>query len=940
VAIAAGVYALISGTVSFLGWALDIPRLTDWNNSGISIQPNTTVAVICSGLALILLALPTRGHARHAPAALGMVVAFIGASTLFQYFTGITLEHLNTALMFGRQWGRVGVIHPGRMGPPAATSWMLIGIALVLAARVPRRSKARILVPAIALSTLSIASLSLVGYLYGASRLYSIPTLTVIALQTATFIAAVSLGLAAIVPQHGVVRLMSEGSAAGVLVRRAAFAIIFVAITLGFIRVRGEQAGLYDSAFGTAMRTIIEIALLLGLLWWTARAVSRQNQRVREHEQLLRSVTENARVGLVIVSPDHRYLYANRAYAEVLGLPAYGIVGRRVGDVLPSVYESEVRPRLDRAFHGQHVQYELALPDRDRSVAVTYQPQAENGVISSVIVAVVDISERKRAEETLRRAVEFDEAVMNNMGEGLYTVDKSGLVTSMNAAAERLFGWTLDELRGRRMHDVTHYKHRDGTPFPAEECAGLQVLREGAVLTEHEDCFIRKDGTFFDVVFSAAPIRERGEITGLVVVFRDISERKRLELERGQLLESERAARAEAERQSVLKDEFLATLSHELRTPLNAILGWSQMLRPGQSSQEDLSEGLEVIARNARIQTQLIEDLLDMSRIISGKVRLDVQRVDLPSIIEAAIESLRPAAEAKSIRLRRVLDPHAGPVTGDPSRLQQVLWNLLSNAIKFTPRDGRVQIFLERVNSHVEITVTDTGQGIRPEFLPHVFERFRQADSSTTRRHGGLGLGLSIVRHLVELHGGGVRARSPGPGKGSTFVVTLPLTIIHPEEPSPVRRHPSASPENAPCGDLPRLENVKVLFVDDEPDARALVKRLLEECGAAVTSASSASEALRVLSTVRPDVLISDIGMPERDGYELLRAVRGLPDPQLSQTPAIALTAFARSDDRLMALQAGYQMHISKPVEPAELIASVASLAGRITLGQAPVRGI
>ena len=400
-------------------------------------------------------------------------------------------------------------------------------------------------------------------------------------------------------------------------------------------------------------------------------------------------------------------------------------------------------------------------------------------------------------------------------------------------------------------------------------------------------------------------------------------------LEREKLLESERFARAEAERASQMKDEFLATLSHELRTPLSSILGWSQLLRGGGKNPGDLEKGLDIIERNTRVQTQLIEDLLDMSRIISGKVRLDVQPVEPTSFIEAAIETVRPAAEAKGIRIEKLLDPGAGPVSGDPNRLQQVVWNLLSNAIKFTPREGKVQVVLERVNSHIEVSVADTGMGIEPKFLEHVFERFRQQDSSTTRRYGGLGLGLSIVKNLVELHGGTVRARSEGQGRGATFSVNLPVAVVHRAD-SPSRTHPETS--KAPPADIKMVDltGITVLVVDDQPDARDLVARVLADCNARVLSAGSADEALALVESERPTVLVSDIGMPDVDGYELLRRVRALGEARGGKVPAIALTAFARSEDRTRALRAGFVVHVSKPVEPSELIATVASVVGRV----------
>ncbi len=407
---------------------------------------------------------------------------------------------------------------------------------------------------------------------------------------------------------------------------------------------------------------------------------------------------------------------------------------------------------------------------------------------------------------------------------------------------------------------------------------------------------------------------------------------KSVAMEREELLDAERAARAEAERIIRTKDEFLATLSHELRTPLNAILGWLQLLRVGKMGQKDLTRGLEVIERNARVQARLIEDLLDMSRIISGKARLDVKTVDLASVIDAALESVQPAAQAKSIRLTTSIDASASRAAGDQARLQQVLWNLLSNAIKFTPSGGSVEVSLRPAGDALEIAVSDTGQGIAPEFLPHVFERFRQADSSVTRLHSGLGLGLAIARHLVELHGGTIRAESKGSGQGATFTVKLPGAAESQRDRAPASEAPavrrgrhSAILSLAP----PPLDGVKVLFVDDDQDARDLGVHILSEHRAEVIPAASVGEALDALKRERPTVLVSDIGMPGEDGYALIGKVRELGDDGGGGTPAVALTAYADPDDRRRALLAGFQVHLPKPVDPVELVAAVATLAGR-----------
>lgn len=399
--------------------------------------------------------------------------------------------------------------------------------------------------------------------------------------------------------------------------------------------------------------------------------------------------------------------------------------------------------------------------------------------------------------------------------------------------------------------------------------------------------------------------------------------------EKQRLLENERVARSEAERASQLKDEFLATLSHELRTPLNAILGWSQLILSGNMKNDDIHRGLETIERNARAQNKLIEDLLEMSSIISGKVRLDMQQLDVVSLIEAAVESVKPTAQAKGVALQKKIAPRISPIIGDPNRLQQIFWNLLSNSLKFTPKGGKIEVVVEQSSSFLEIRINDSGLGIAPEFMPYVFDRFRQGDASLTRQYGGLGLGLAIVKQLVELHGGAVRAESAGAAQGSSFVVHLPLSAADnvKNEPAPTLRE-YFDEKNPP------LAGLKVLVIDDEFDACELIKRMLTQCKADVISAASATEGLELLKIDRPDVIISDISMPGKNGYQFIAEVRDLPEKEGGKTPAIALTAFARADDRARAMSAGYDNHLPKPVDPVELITAINNLARRIPIDE------
>ena len=547
----------------------------------------------------------------------------------------------------------------------------------------------------------------------------------------------------------------------------------------------------------------------------------------------------------------------------------------------------------------------------------------EDGNATGMIGVVHDVTDRKKLELIQHRLA----AVVESSDDAIVSKDLKGIVQTWNSGAERIFGYSAAEMIGTPILRLIPPELRN------EEATILERQRRGERIDHYETVRVTKDGRRIDVSLTVSPIRDsRGIVVGASKVARDITARKRAEQE---LLEAERRARSEAERISFMKDEFLATLSHELRTPLNAIVGWAQVLRNRPHGDSDVREGLAVIDRNARVQAQLIEDLLDMSRIISGKVRLDNQRVDLQDVVRAAIASVRHLADAKDITVQLELDQQAGTVWGDPNRLQQCVWNLVSNAIKFTPSGGRILVTVARMGGHVELTVADNGQGIAPAFLPHLFERFRQADSSTTRYHGGLGLGLSIVKSLVDLHSGSVRASSEGLGKGATFCIELPAMAASapvPEVPSDLPMHVGATPSAI---DRPSLDGLVVLVIDDERDTLDLVRRVLADCGAKVFVAESARAGLEMLLREKPDILISDIGMPEEDGYTLIRQVRALKARQGGKIPAAAVSAFARPEDRTKALRAGYQMHLAKPVDPTELTAVVASLATRKTQARA-----
>jgi PAS domain S-box-containing protein len=542
-----------------------------------------------------------------------------------------------------------------------------------------------------------------------------------------------------------------------------------------------------------------------------------------------------------------------------------------------------------------------------------------DGTVREWIGSSADITLRRQAEEMQARLG----ALVESSDDAIASKTLDGVVTSWNAAAERLFGWTASEMIGQPIARLLPPERLDDLkPI-------LAAIRRGERVEHFETERVRKDGQRIQVSLTVSPIRDaEGRIIGASKIARDVTERKRAEREREALLAETERARNDAEAASRAKDAFLATISHELRTPLSPILAWARLLRIGKALDEEKSaRAIEAIERCAKTQAQLIEDLLDVSRIVAGRLRLDVRPVDLAPVVQAAVDVVRPAAEAKGVRLHVVVDPNAGRVSGDPQRLQQVVWNLLSNAVKFTPKGGQVQVVLERVNSYVEVAVSDTGQGIAADFLPHVFERFQQADRGPSRTHGGLGLGLAIVRHIAELHGGTVHAESPGPGQGAVFTLKLPLIVLARTAGEHERRHPRA-PDEATSDTLASLAGLRVLVVDDDPDSNEVVRLLLAGQGAEVEVAASAAQALDILGRWRPDVLVSDIGMPGEDGYGLIRNVRSRDGDKPQRLPAVALTAYATVDDRVRLLSAGFQAHVTKPLDPAELVAVVASVAG------------
>ncbi|MSP59561.1 MAG: PAS domain S-box protein [Myxococcales bacterium] len=571
------------------------------------------------------------------------------------------------------------------------------------------------------------------------------------------------------------------------------------------------------------------------------------------------------------------------------------------------VRDIRARKRGEEELRGAHAELERRVSER------TAELSHANHDLTRELAA------RKRIERALRESEERFRLLVEGVRDyAMVMLSPEGHVASWNQGLERIHGYRPDEIIGQ--HIARCFTDEDvAAGKPAEE---LRVAADTG-RWEEEGWRVRKDGVrFWAHVVTTALRDESGSLRGYCKVTRDITERRRAEEERAQLLVHEQAARRDAEVASRTKDEFLAMLSHELRSPLTPMLGWTRLLRAGTLAPPDAERALESVERNAKSLAQLIQDLLDVSRIITGKLRLETRPVDLESVIDAAIDSVRLAADAKRIAIARTRQG-GGVVSGDADRLRQVVWNLLSNAIKFTPEGGRVEVRQGDHQGRVLVQVIDNGSGIPVAFLPHVFERFRQADNQPTRSHGGLGLGLAIVRHLVELHGGTVHAESPGEGCGAVFTVTLPAAERLPDRVSP-------SPDPAPAPDeYPSLAGLQILVLDDEPDARGFVRAVLEQCGAVVTEAGSVAEALIAFAVARPDAVVSDIAMPGEDGYSFIKKLRSRETSQGSRVPAVALTAHARAEDRTRALKAGFQTHLPKPIDPLELALVVAHLVGR-----------
>lgn len=657
--------------------------------------------------------------------------------------------------------------------------------------------------------------------------------------------------------------------------------------------------------------------------------VAARDELTREKE-LLATTLVSIGDAVIVTDPQSRVTFLNTEAEHLTGWTKADAVGRPLSVVFRIVNEHTRRVAENPVEKALRLGAVVGLANhtmllRSDGIEFLIDDSAapikdQGGLIFGVVLVFRDVTDQRKAYGTREELA----AIVEYSGEAIVTKNLEGIIQTWNASAQELFGYRADEIVGKAVTTIIPPDRLE------EEEQILSRLRRGLRAERLETIRIAKDGREIPVLLTVSPLKNaEGEVVGASKLIQDISDRKRIEQERQQLLVREQALRSQAEEAGRIKDEFLATVSHELRTPLSAILGWATLLKRGDLDEIVAIRGVDAIERNAKAQAELIEDLLDVSRIISGKLRIDVKPVSLVPIVEVAIDTVKPAADAKAIRIEVSMDQSLNHLRADSARLQQVIWNLLSNSIKFTAQGGVVQIKVRRSASMAEIVVKDTGIGIEPEFLPFVFDRFRQADASLTRKHGGLGLGLSITRHLVEMHGGTIEAESEGVGRGATFTVKLPIPAVALSDVGSDSVKDESQPNQATAAEAPDLRGIRVLAIDDSADTRELLSIALEKHGASVITASSAREALDLLAGWKPDVLVCDIGMPEEDGYDLIRRIRQLPKDEGGNIPAVALTGYVRIEDRMRALESGYEMFVPKPIEAGELCTIVSGLLER-----------
>ncbi len=955
-----GILVALMGGVVLVGWLFESDLLKSVLPGSVAMKVNTALGLILSGIALRLWhQQPQRRWTRWCAQGCGIIVVLIGWLTLMEYSFSIDFG-------IDQFWVRtpidpLGDAAPGRMAVHTAFCFFLLGINLLLLHfRRARALPAQIL----AILIFLVALLGMLGYVFGNAVFYRIGSPTSMAVHTAIAFLLLSLGILFARPQQGVSSIFVRQDAGGILARRLIPCAIVIPPLVCWLLLLGARSRIYTLELGICLLSLVITVLFTVITLTNAESLSRFDQqrqqaqdslqqtnialedRIDERTRQLRQMNEHLQAQIAErqqIEKDLREaqlqlesalvagsvytwrwnvitdrVVVNAAFAHLFGVDAASATteGLEIAFFLNSIH-AEDRDRVSSAIKQSletgevyAIEYRVqSATGEERWLTVRGQVEYDNaGNPIAFPGALADITERKRAEEDRDRFFQLSYDM-------LAIVSMKGYFLQANPAWTKTLGYTLQELTAQPYIELVHPDDQAATVAEAEK------LAQSIPTVEFENRYRCQDGTYRWISWSVVPFVEQKL---LYCVARDITERKQSEAERDRLFISAQSAREQAEAANRIKDEFLAVLSHELRTPLNPILGWSKLLQSRKLDAARTAHALQTIERNANLQSQLIEDLLDVSRILRGKLTLNVAPVDLRQVVDAAIETVRLAAEAKHIALEPIFELTIKPVSGDSGRLQQVVWNLLSNAVKFTPEGGRIRIRLEQLDRHAQIEVTDTGKGISRDFLPYVFEHFRQEDSATTRKFGGLGLGLAIVRQIVEFHGGTVAVDSAGEGQGATFIVRLPSM---PQISSTLKETAAQSVSRTV------LTGLRVLVVDDETDARELVQFILEEEGAIVTSVASATAALQALRQSQIDILISDIGMPDLDGYSLMEQICSAEtrqDPLSAGAPvipkAIALTAYVGDLDQQKARAAGFSQHLAKPLDPEALLTAVITI--------------
>ncbi len=938
-----------------------------------AIFPHTIVAMLLSGISLLFGLRDENGLPRLLAHACAWLVILIGIGTLGEYWFGWSpgIDHLLLAADPKQQ------NLTGHISPNATFCFLLIGSALLLRNKEWKSGQQ----PAqyLALGSGIIALVALLGSLYGATPFYDHAGPQGMAVHTAILFLLLAVGILCLHPERGLTAVVSSRTAGGAMARRLLLAVILVPAVLGWIKLVGERYQQYETSFGTALLITANALVFLIIVWRNAETLHRVDLQRLQAEELLRQhnvnlteevhrradelkaininlleesrareqmmgllhqsreeladLFENAPIGIHLVSPAGTIESVNQAELEMLGYSPSEYIGHHVSEFYTD--QKTIADILARLARGETIDnQEARLRAKDgtiRHVLISSNGLWRDNEFVHTRFFARDITERHIAEEKLRQSEEQLQLASSAAGIGLWfwKLPENELIWTEQCKA--LFGLApATPVTPDLFQQLLHPDDRLSTDQEIQ-----RTLQEGGGFDVEYRTIWPDQSVHWIAASGHATFDEQRQPLRMMGIMRDITERKEIEAERQRLLGIEQQARRRAEEAVRTKDEFLAVISHELRTPLNAILGWTRLLRDGSFGPAAAVKALDTIERNARAQGRIISDLLDVTDNLTGKMRLNTTAVDPVRLVEEAIETVKPTAEARKITLQKILDDHAGLISGDIDRLRQIMWNILTNALKFTPAGGNIQVTLQQVGSFAEIMVSDTGKGIAPEFLPFVFERFSQADSSSTRLQGGLGLGLAIVRQIVDLHGGTVQARSKGEGQGATFIVRLPLRAgrSKSENPMPQAAVPATTTEATRLESLPTLTGLRILVVDDDADSRELIKTMLINSKAEVRTAATATAALELFREWCPQLVLSDIEMPTTNGYELISELRKLEVGRPSRIPAIALTAYARPEDRLRALSAGFQMHVAKPVEVEELVTIIASLVGRLNYG-------